>query len=135
MMGLRFLLETKPSSIDGTGCFAMEAIKAGKKIGDLEGRIISLRHARRKAKSMERVSIVEFGDGRALDASDNSNELKFINHSCAPNTYMRVAYSHVEFYALVAIKKYTELTCNYGPTHHDGKLPCRCGAQNCKEYI
>jgi hypothetical protein len=134
-MALRFLLENKQSSIDGTGCFSLETINAGKKIGDLEGIIISLRKARKKAKLMERVSIVEFGDGRALDATDNSNELKYINHSCDPNTYMRVAYSKVEFYSLRKITKNTELTCNYGPTHHDGKLPCRCGAKNCKEFL
>ena len=28
-----------------------------------------------------RVAMVEFGDGRALDASVNSNELRYVNHS------------------------------------------------------
>ncbi len=134
-MPINFSIENKPSTIDGMGSFALEKITARKKIGNLEGKIISLRLARKRAKELKRVSIVEFGDGRALDATDHSNELKYINHSCGPNTYMRVAHSQVEFYALRNIKKGEELTCNYGPTHHDGKLQCQCGAKNCKGFL
>ena len=134
-MSVRFLVENKPSSIDGTGGFALETISARKKIGNLQGKIISLRLARKRAKELKRVSIVEFGDGRALDATEHSNELKYINHSCDPNTYMHVAYSRVEFYALRNIGKGEELTCNYGPTHHDGRLECRCKAKNCKGFL
>jgi SET domain-containing protein len=79
--------------------------------------------------------MVEFGDGRALDASIKPNELRYINHSCNPNTYMRVCYSQVEYYTLRVINLDEELTCNYGPTHHDGKLKCRCGAVNCKGFL
>jgi hypothetical protein len=75
----------------------MEAIKAGKKIGDLEGRIISLRHARKKAKSMERVSIVEFGDGRALDASDNSTCILGILHDSCKVHFLLFSYFPEKF--------------------------------------
>lgn len=79
--------------------------------------------------------MVEFGDGRALDASINANELRYVNHSCKPNTYMRVYYSKVEFYSLRLIEKGEELTCNYGETHHEGKLKCKCGSENCKGFL
>ncbi len=134
-MALYFKLANRKSNIDGTGAFAEEKIPAGRKIGDLGGEIIPLREARRRAKQTERVAIVEFGDGRALDASINPNALRYVNHSCMPNTYMRVCYSRVEFYALRSISKQEELTCNYGPTHHDGKHPCQCGAPNCKGFL
>ena len=75
------------------------------------------------------------GDDLALNASANPNDLRFINHSCDPNTYMRRAYRQVEFYSKRAIKKGEELTCDYGETHHDGKLPCKCGAKNCRGFI
>ena len=113
----------------------MEEIPARKKIGDLGGDIISLKEARKRAKETKRVAMVEFGDGRALDASISSNELRYVNHSCRPNTYMRVCYSRVEFFTLSSIKEGEELTCNYGETHHDGKLKCRCGATRCKGYL
>lgn len=130
-----FLLENKKSCIDGKGAFAIEMIPGKRKIGNLGGVIISLRAARKKARIHKRVAIVEFGDGRALDATDFSNELRFVNHSCLPNTYMRVAFGKVEFYSLRKINKGEELTCNYGLTHHEGKLKCRCGAKGCVGYL
>lgn len=128
-------MEVKKSAIDGKGAFALEVIPARKKIGDLGGVIISEKEARRLVKTVKRIALVEFGNGKALDASRNSNELRYINHCCTPNTYMRVCYNRVEFYSLCRIKKHEELTCNYGPTHHDGKLPCKCGSKNCKGFI
>jgi SET domain-containing protein len=132
---INYSIENKQSKIDGKGAFALQSIPAKKKIGNLGGEIISLREARKRAAQTKRVAMVEFGDGRALDASVNPNQLRYINHSCNPNTYMRVAFAKVEFYSLRPIKKGEELTCNYGPTHHDGKLKCECGAINCKGYL
>jgi uncharacterized protein len=128
-------LTTGKSGIEGKGAFAAVAIPARKKIGDLGGVIISIREARRIAAATKRVAMVELDNKRALHAAVNSNELRYINHSCNPNTYMRVTYNRVEFYAKRVIKPGEELTCNYGETHHDGKLPCRCGAANCKGFI
>src|SRR5688572_24260070 len=129
MYKLFYSLRIDKSQIDGKGAYAKQAIPARKKIGDLGGVIISQREARRLAGMNKRVAIVEFGNGKALNASINSNELRYVNHSCNPNTYMRVANNRVEFYALRSIRHNEELTCNYGETHHDGKLPCRCGAE------
>jgi uncharacterized protein len=132
---LNFKVENKPSRIDGTGAFAIEVIPARVKIGNLGGEIITQRESRKRAATLKRVAMVEFGDGRALDASVNPNELRYVNHSCQPNTYMRCCYSRVEFYSLRPIRKGEELTCNYGETHHDGKLKCRCGAPACKGFL
>ena len=132
---LFYELRVDKSKIDGKGAYAKQHIPARKKIGDLGGVIISQREARRIANSTKRVAIVEFGNGRALNASINSNALRYINHSCSPNTYMRVLHNRVEFYALRSIQNNEELTCNYGETHHDGKLPCRCGAPGCQGFI
>lgn len=132
---LRYAIHYAKSKIDGKGAFAGQAIAARKKIGELSGEIINLREARRRAAATKRVAMVEFGNGKALDGSINPNELRYINHSCSPNTYMRVRFPRVEFYALTNIAKGAELTCNYGPTHHDGKLPCHCKSLNCKGFL
>jgi len=134
-MLLNYLIENKRSEIDGLGAFALQTILRHKKIGNLGGEIITLKEARKRAAKKKRVAMVEFGDGRALDASINPNELRYVNHSCNPNTYFRVCYNRVEFYALKEIKEGEELTCNYGPTHHDGKLKCKCGSEKCKGYL
>jgi SET domain-containing protein len=132
---LNYNLYNTTSRIDGKGAYAGQPIPARRKIGNLGGEVIPLREARKRAKQTKRVAMVEFGDGRALDASINPNELRYVNHCCDPNSYMRVCYGKVEFWTLRRIKTGEEITCDYGPTHHDGKLPCRCGAKNCKGFL
>jgi SET domain-containing protein len=126
---------TGKSKIHGKGLYAKKRIPARRKIGSMAGEIISKKAARQKAKVNESISIVELWNGKALDASVINNDLRYINHSCQPNTYMRNIGNHVEFYALRSIKTNEELTCNYGPTHHDGTRQCKCGAPNCKGFI
>ena len=123
------------SKIHGKGLYAKNKIPAKRKIGGLTGEIISIQSAREKAKHRHSISIVELWNGKALDASVYNNELRYINHSCLPNTFMRNLGNHVEFYALRSIQPNEELTCNYGPTHHDGQRKCNCGAPNCKGFM
>ena len=138
MSKLHFPIQTKKSKIAGTGAYALTNIPARKKIGNIDGEIISYKEAQKRVKQQPGnvLFMVEFdNDPIALDASVNSNELRHINHSCGPNVYMRRAYRLVEYYALRNIKKAEELTCDYGETHHEGTLPCKCGADNCRGYI
>jgi SET domain-containing protein len=130
-----FRLKVARSRICGRGVFADSVIPARRKIGELGGELISLYEARRRARRSRCVMIVEFGDGTALDASRGGTVLRHVNHSCAPNTYMRSARGRVEFYALRQIKSGEELTCDYGETHHDGKRRCRCRTPNCRVWI
>lgn len=127
-------LDVRPSRIHGRGVFALRAIPAKTKIGELTGEIITIREARRRAKGMEVVTIVEFEDDKALDASTDRC-LRYINHSCGPNTYMRRINHRVEFYTLRRIGAGEELTCDYGETHHEGQLPCRCASPSCRSKI
>jgi SET domain-containing protein len=132
---INFKIRTGKSRIHGKGAFAAEAIPARRKIGALAGHLISKKLARKKAAALKAVSIVELWNGMALDATCNSNELKFINHSCRPNTFMRNIGNQVEFYALKSIRPEEELTCNYGETHHEGTRVCHCGAPGCKGFL
>jgi SET domain-containing protein len=133
-MSDRFLVKAKKSRIDGTGLYSMSRIPARAKVGELSGEIISLAEARRRAKRRERIAIVEFPDGGALDAS-GGNDFRFVNHSCDPNLYIRIFKQRVEFYARRAIRAGEELTADYGETQHEGTLPCRCGAENCRAFL
>jgi uncharacterized protein len=135
---LNYPLQISKSKIAGKGAFSLKAIPAKRKLGNMGGEIISYKEAQKRVRRQPGnvLFMVEFDqEDIALDASINSNELRYINHSCDPNTYMRRAYRKVEFYTLKPIKKGEELTCDYGETHHDGKLPCGCGADNCRGYI
>ena len=120
-----------PSRIDGQGAFAAEAIPARRKIGEIRGEPISVREARRRAKGMARIMIVELTHTRAIDATRSADPLRYTNHSCQPNAVLRIRQGRVEFYAMRDVKPGEELTVNYGETHHEGKLRCRCGAAGC----
>lgn len=135
---LNFPLRIAKSRIAGQGAFAITPIPAKKKLGNMGGEIISYREAQKRVKKQPHnvLYMVEFdNEDIALDASVNVNALRHINHSCDPNTFMRRAYRKVEFYTLKRVKKGEELTCDYGETHHNGKLPCRCGAASCRGFI
>jgi len=127
----KFAVEVRPSRIDGRGAFAGEAIPARRKIGEIRGESISVREARRRAKTVERIMIVEVSERRAIDAARSTDPLRFTNHSCQPNAVLRIRQGRVEFYAMRDIAPGEEITCDYGETHHEGRLACRCGAPGC----
>ncbi|GJL54000.1 MAG: SET domain-containing protein-lysine N-methyltransferase [Nitrospirales bacterium] len=128
-------MSVKPSRIDGHGLFAAEPLAARKKIGEFEGELISQREARRRAKTQRHIAIVEVNNGKAIDASKQQAGFRFINHSCSPNTYMRIVHERAEFYTLRRIKKGEELTCHYGDTHHEGTRQCTCHSQTCRQFL
>ena len=127
----KYAVEVKPSAIDGQGAFAAEPVPARRKIGEIRGEAISVKEARRRAKGLARIMIVELSDRRAIDASASADPLRFTNHSCRPNASLRIRQGRVEFYAMRDLAVGEEITVNYGETHHEGRLACRCGAPAC----
>ena len=127
----KFRVEARASAIDGQGAFAAEAIPARRKIGEIRGESISVREARRRARGLERIMIVEVSERRAIDASQSADPLRYTNHSCAPNAVLRIRQGRVELYAMRPVAVGEELTVDYGESHHEGRLTCRCGAPRC----
>ena len=125
-------VDVKPSAIDGHGVFAAEGIPARAKIGEIRGEAISVEEARIRATRHERIMIVELSARRAIDFTKSSDPMRFTNHSCRPNARLCIDNGRVEFYALRVIEAGEELTVDYGETHHDGQLACRCGAPACR---
>ena len=127
----KFAVNVRPSAIDGNGAFAAEAIQARLKIGEIRGDSISVQQARIRATRSERIMIVELSDKKAIDFTKSADPMRYTNHSCQPNARLSIRNGRVEFYALKAIAPGEEITVNYGPTHHEGRLACRCGAPGC----
>lgn len=121
----------QPSPIDGQGVFASEPIAPWRKIGEIRGESISVEDARIRATRHERIMIVEVSERRAIDFSRSADPMRYTNHSCAPNARLSIRQRRVEFYALRRIEPGEEITVNYGETHHEGRLACRCGAPGC----
>ena len=128
----KFAVIVQASRIDGQGAFAGEAVPARRKIGEIRGESISVRTARQRAKGQQRIMLIEVSDRRAIDASQSSDPLRFTNHSCRPNAVLRIRQGRVEFYAMREMVAGEEITVDYGETHHEGRLRCRCGASDCK---
>jgi SET domain-containing protein len=127
----KYDVRVRPSPIDGHGVFAAEAIPARRKIGEIRGESISVSQARIRATRSERIMIVELSPRRAIDFSRSTDPMRFTNHSCAPNARLCIRDGRVEFYALRPIEPGEEVTVDYGETHHEGRLACRCGAPGC----
>lgn len=128
----RFVLTVGPSPIDGLGVFAGEAIPARRKIGEMRGEIVPVREARRRIEGRRRIHVVEVTDKTAIDATKSDCALRHVNHSCAPNAVLRIRQGRAEFYAMRDIDPGEEICADYGESHHEGRLRCRCGAPNCK---
>jgi uncharacterized protein len=131
----RFSVTVAPSAIDGHGVYAAQPIPALRKIGEIRGEAISVEEARIRATRHERIMIVELSPRRAIDFTKSTDPMRFTNHSCRPNARLCIDNGRVEFYALRAIDIGEELTVDYGETHHDGKLACRCGAPGCRGVL
>jgi SET domain-containing protein len=131
----KFAVQVKPSAIDGQGAFALQAVAARRKIGEVRGESVSTTEAFKRAKAADkstgRVFMIAVSHARSVDATESTDPLRFANHSCAPNMVLKVQQGRVAFYALRDIALGEELTVAYGPTHHAGRLACRCGAPGC----
>ena len=127
----KFSVRVARSRIDGFGVFAREPVPARRKIGEIRGESISLAEGRRRAAGLERIMIVEISSRKAIDASRSLDPMRFTNHSCAPNARLMIRAGRIEFYSLREIAVGEELTVNYGETHHEGRLECRCRAPGC----
>jgi SET domain-containing protein len=131
----KYEVSVRPSTIDGQGVFAAQAIAAHRKIGEIRGESLSVEDARIRATRHERIMIVEVSTRRAIDFSKSSDPMRYTNHSCAPNARLRIDRGRVEFYALRRIAPGEEITVGYGETHHQGKLACRCRAPGCAGWL
>jgi SET domain-containing protein len=127
----KYAVDVKPSAIDGLGAFAAEPIPARRKIGEIRGESVSVKEARLRAKAQRRIMMIEVSHRMAIDASESTDPLRYTNHSCAPNAVLRISQGRVEIYTMRDVAAGEELTVNYGETHHEGRLRCRCGASGC----
>ena len=131
----KFDVAVRRSAIDGFGVFAAEDMPARRKIGEIRGESISVAEARRRARGQARIMIVEVSARKAIDASASTDPMRFTNHACRPNARLQIRDGRVEFYSLRSIRTGEEITVDYGQTHHEGTLRCRCGAPGCERWL
>lgn len=125
-------LEVRESSIYGKGCFALVPFPRRKKIAAYAGELLrGKRRIEGRLQAQSAPKIISMRDDLAIDGAAGGDETAYINHSCAPNAYMRSAAGNkVIFFALRDIKVGEEITIDYRDPDHP--QVCRCGAQNCR---
>ncbi len=131
----KFAVEVRDSAIDGQGAFASEPVPPKVKIGEIRGEAISVEEARIRATRSERIMIVELSARRAIDFGRSTDPMRYTNHSCQPNAELVIRNGRVEFFSRRAIRAGDEITVDYGETHHEGTLACRCGQPGCIGFL
>jgi SET domain-containing protein len=125
-------LEVRKSNIYGRGCFARRRFPARKKIAFYAGELLrGRRRIEARLKRQHAIKIISLNEDTAIDGEVGGNATAFINHSCAPNAFMRVVPGdRVAFFALRDIQPGEEITMNYRDPDHP--KVCKCGAPNCR---
>jgi len=132
------------SGIQGLGLFATENIEASEMCIEYVGEVVGNAVADKREKDYDQRGIgcymFRLDPRRIVDATFTGNSARFINHSCDPNCSCRIISIDGEL-KIIIFAKYripagTELTYDYMMAfEEDTKLPCHCGAANCRGYM
>jgi SET domain-containing protein len=123
------------SKIDGRGCFATRRFHKWEKIAELTGERVSRVEAARRMRGKRRLHICATDPYWGIDGSRGGNGSQFVNHSCRPNSFVRILHGHVIFFALRDIEPGEEITLDYVESYHPDDYRCRCGVDGCRGTI
>ena len=135
------LYRVKKSNIDrnGRGLYATKDIKAGTRIIDYVGKIITKKQTEESEKfdNSKPIYLFDLNSRYDLDGDVSWNTARLINHSCLNNCDYEGKGLKLWVNANRDIKMGEELTCNYGFSYDSDykQFPCKCGSKNCVGYI
>ena len=133
------LYKVKKSNIDKRGLYASKDIKAGVKIIEYVGNIITRKESDENPKfdNKKPIYLFNLNNRYDLDGDVSWNTARLINHSCANNCDYEGKGLRIWITAIKNIKKGEELTCDYGISYDSDykQFPCKCKSMNCSGYI
>lgn len=131
-----FKLEIRPSKIHRWGIYAAEAIPARRKVIEYTGERISRRETKRRAdENPKLIYLFTLDSYWTLDGSVGGSGAEYINHCCDPNIVTVIRNGHILYMTRKAIRKGEELTVDYHFAKDVERIPCKCGAHNCRGTI
>jgi len=133
------LLEVRESAVHGTGVYAKQAIRKGRRIIEYTGRIVPWKKASEQADGPH-TFLFGLTNGRdVIDPDVGGNQARWINHSCDPNCEAIEEGNRVFIYALKPLLPGDELFYDYGLEVDQPRTPqleeeyrCFCGAVHCR---
>ena len=129
-----FRLEIRPSPIHRFGVFAAETIPAHRKVIEYTGERISRRESKRRA-SGRHTYLFSLDDYWNLDGAVGGSGAEIINHSCDANLRAAIISGHILYFSRRVVRPGEELSVDYRFSDRIGRVPCRCGAANCRGTI
>ena len=136
------LYKIKKSNIDrnGRGLYATKNIKAGTKIIEYVGNIITKKQTEdsNKFDNSKPIYLFNLNKRYDLDGLVPWNNARLINHSCSNNADYEGKGLKIWVIANKEIKKGEEITCDYGFAFSKSdykSFPCDCKSINCCGFI
>jgi uncharacterized protein len=129
----RFALGVGRSGIDNTGVYALKDIPARCRVIEYTGRRLSrVEDAHLKFPNDIYVAGTLRG---SIDGAVGGNGAQFINHSCDPNLTAVRTRNSMFFRSRREIRAGEELSWRYAYPFKLRRIPCRCGARNCRKTL
>ena len=133
------LYKIKKSNIDKRGLCASKNIRAGSRIIEYIGKIISNKEVEKNPKfdNSKDIYLFDLNKKFSLDGDYKWNTARLINHSCNPNCEVEGKGLKLWITAIKDIKKGEELSYDYGFRYDSDykQFPCKCGSLKCVGYI
>lgn len=129
------------SGIHGWGLFARTAIAVGDPVTEFRGEVLTAAAADVREKEYEEQQqdcyMLHADQDAVIDATNAGCAGRFINHSCAPNLFVKMVgaesepCSRIVFFAREHIYPFMELTFAYRMSS-SSDAPCLCGSAGCQ---
>ena len=132
MLGKNFL--TVKEVTHGKGVFASKNFENGEKICDFHGPLLTFAELPTPYDSVAD-HYVQIGENLNLGPSGGVDDL--INHSCSPNSGLKIKGANVALVAIKNIENGEEITWDYSTTIRGDEwvMRCECGSKNCRKII
>ena len=119
---------------NGKGVFANKKFRSGEIIFEFHGKFFTYEKLPTPYNEVED-HYVQIGKSLYMGPSGGIDD--FFNHSCAPNTGLKINGKKVFLIAIEDIMSGDEITWDYSTTmdEDDWEMDCECGSKNCRGRI
>ena len=118
----------------GKAVFANKNFKKGEKLIGFKGKLFTYSQLPAPYSKADD-HYVQIGKNLYMGPSGKLDD--FINHSCNPNSGLKIQSKIVNLVAIKSIKKGEEVTWDYSITmdEDDWEMVCKCGSKNCRKRV